>query len=353
MTEFPEAFGARLRKALDVRGPLCVGVDPHASLLGAWSLPDSVSGLERFALTVVEALAERVAVLKPQSSFFERFGSGGIAVLERTIAEARARGALVLLDAKRGDIGSTVEAYADAYLDPSSPLFADAVTVSPYLGFGSLEPFFARAERNGCGVFVLAFTSNPEGASVQRAAGADGETVGAAILRQAAARNGDAVPMGPDRGGGGRDGRAGPVRPRRAQRRRAGAGDGRAGRHAGAAARGVRRCPGQRAALDLARGAAQRSGRAGAAPRRPAGGARVPGRVGIPAGRRLSRNAPRRAARSSAASTRRLARSGSPPEEAAELEAPYTPHEAVGIRAGGRAGRPGRTNGDGGAAGPA
>ena len=164
-----EAFGSRLRKAMDTRGPLCVGIDPHAALLGSWSLPDSVQGLERFALTVVEALAERVAVLKPQSSFFERFGSAGVAVLERTIAEAREAGALVILDAKRGDIGSTVEAYADAYLDPGSSLFADAVTVSPYLGFGALEPFVERAEQYGCGVFVLAFTSNPEGASVQRA----------------------------------------------------------------------------------------------------------------------------------------------------------------------------------------
>jgi orotidine-5'-phosphate decarboxylase len=192
-----EAFGSRLRKAMDTRGPLCVGIDPHAALLGSWSLPDSVQGLERFALTVVEALAERVAVLKPQSSFFERFGSAGIAVLERTIAEAREAGALVILDVKRGDIGSTVEAYADAYLDPGSSLFADAVTVSPYLGFGALEPFVERAEQHGCGVFVLAFTSNPEGAGVQRALTAGGETVGASILAQAAARNGDAVPMGP------------------------------------------------------------------------------------------------------------------------------------------------------------
>lgn len=198
MTETdPEPFGARLRKALDTRGPLCVGIDPHAALLGAWSLPDTVSGLERFALTTVEALADRVAVLKPQASFFERFGSAGITVLERTIAEARSAGVLVILDAKRGDIGSTVEAYADAYFEPSSPLFVDALTVSPYLGFGSLEPFYARAERNGCGVFVLAFTSNPEGASVQRALTDKGETVGASILAQAAARNGDAVPMGP------------------------------------------------------------------------------------------------------------------------------------------------------------
>ena len=192
-----EPFGSRLRKALDTRGPLCVGVDPHATLLGSWSLPDSVAGLERFALAVVEALAERVAVLKPQSSFFERFGSAGIAVLERTVAEARAAGALVILDVKRGDIGSTVEAYADAYLDPASPLFADAVTVSPYLGFGALEPFFERAEQHGCGVFVLAFTSNPEGAGVQRATTAEGQAVGASILAQAAARNGGAVPMGP------------------------------------------------------------------------------------------------------------------------------------------------------------
>jgi orotidine-5'-phosphate decarboxylase len=193
----PRSFGSRLRRALDERGPLCVGIDPHAALLGAWSLPDSVAGLERFALTVVEALAERVAVLKPQSSFFERFGSAGIAVLERTIAEARAAGALVILDVKRGDIGSTVEAYADAYLDPASPLFADAVTVSPYLGFGALEPFFARAEQYGGGVFVLAFTSNPEGAQVQRAVTGDGTAVGASILAQAAARNAGAAPMGP------------------------------------------------------------------------------------------------------------------------------------------------------------
>ena len=197
MIETIEPFGSRLRTALDTRGPLCVGVDPHPALLGSWSLPDSVAGLERFALTVVEALAERVAVLKPQSSFFERFGSAGIAVLERTVAEARAAGALVILDVKRGDIGSTVEAYADAYLDPGSTLFADAVTVSPYLGFGSLEPFFERAEQHGCGVFVLAFTSNPEGAEVQRAMTFDGETVGASILTQAAARNGNAEPMGP------------------------------------------------------------------------------------------------------------------------------------------------------------
>ena len=183
------SFGVRLRHALDTRGPLCVGIDPHAALLDSWGLGDDLAGLDRFAGTVVEALADRVAVLKPQSAFFERFGSRGIAVLERTVADARAAGALVILDAKRGDIGSTVEAYAQAYLDPASPLFADALTASPYLGFESLEPLYAAALRHGGGVFVLAFTSNPEGASVQRAVAADGRSVGAGILARAAARN--------------------------------------------------------------------------------------------------------------------------------------------------------------------
>jgi orotidine 5'-phosphate decarboxylase subfamily 2 len=192
-----DTFGARLRGALDTRGPLCAGIDPHGALLAAWGLSDDVAGLERFAGTVVEALADRVAVLKPQSAFFERFGSRGVAVLERTVADARSAGALVIMDAKRGDIGSTVEAYAQAYLDPSSPLFADALTASPYLGFGALEPLFSTAEKHGAGVFVLAFTSNAEGAQVQRARTEDGVTVGAAILAAAAERNAGALPLGP------------------------------------------------------------------------------------------------------------------------------------------------------------
>jgi orotidine-5'-phosphate decarboxylase len=192
----PAPFGARLRAALDDRGPLCVGIDPHGALLQAWGVGDDIAGLERFSRTVVEALADRVAVLKPQSAFFERFGSRGVAVLERTIADARSAGALVILDGKRGDIGSTVEAYAQAYLDPASPLFADALTASPFLGFGSLDPLYATAQRHGAGVFVLSFTSNPEGAQVQRALTPDGTTVGASILAAAAQRNAGAEPMG-------------------------------------------------------------------------------------------------------------------------------------------------------------
>ncbi|MFB7667241.1 orotidine-5'-phosphate decarboxylase [Kitasatospora sp. NPDC056138] len=189
-------FGARLRHALDTRGQLCVGIDPHASLLAAWGLGDDVAGLERFSRTVVEALAEQVAVLKPQAAFFERFGSRGIAVLERTVAEAREAGALVLMDAKRGDIGSTMAAYAETFLSPASPLFSDAVTVSPYLGFGSLQPALDLARANGAGVFALALTSNPEGHEVQRAVAADGASVAQNVLRRLAAENAGAEPMG-------------------------------------------------------------------------------------------------------------------------------------------------------------
>jgi orotidine-5'-phosphate decarboxylase len=194
--ETPEPFGARLRRAMDTRGPLCVGIDPHPSLLTAWGLDDDVAGLERFAMTVVEALAGTTAVLKPQSAFFERFGSRGLAVLERAVAAARQRGTLVLVDAKRGDIGSTMAAYAATYLDPDSPLFCDAVTVSPYLGFGSLRPALEAARAAGAGVFVLALTSNPEGAQVQRATGADGRSVAQTVLDRIAAENAGARPMG-------------------------------------------------------------------------------------------------------------------------------------------------------------
>lgn len=190
------SFGARFQQALVSRGPLCVGIDPHASLLREWGLSDDVSGLERFAMTVVEAVAAEVAVVKPQSAFYERFGSAGIAVLERVIAESRAAGALVLLDVKRGDIGSTSQAYADAYLDPSSPLAVDAITASPYLGFGSLTPIIDTALRHDAGVFVLALTSNPEAPEVQHADAGNGRTVAGTVLDHLRTRNGDAQPLG-------------------------------------------------------------------------------------------------------------------------------------------------------------
>jgi orotidine-5'-phosphate decarboxylase len=191
-----EPFGARLRAAMDSLGPLCVGIDPHPSLLASWGLSDDVKGLEAFGRTVGEALAGRVAAVKPQSAFFERFGSRGIAVLESVIRQLRSSGSLVILDVKRGDIGSTAAAYADAYLDPASALCADAITVSPYLGFGSLRPIIDKAQQNGLGVFVLALTSNPEGATVQRAVTASGRTVAQTVIDEIAQVNAGARPMG-------------------------------------------------------------------------------------------------------------------------------------------------------------
>ncbi|NML53613.1 orotidine-5'-phosphate decarboxylase [Streptomyces sp. R302] len=193
------SFGTRLRSAMDARGPLCVGIDPHASLLDSWGLGDDVAGLERFTYTVVEALAETVAVFKPQAAFFERFGSRGIAVLERATADLRAAGGLVVMDAKRGDIGSTMAAYAETFLRKDSPLFSDALTVSPYLGYGSLKPAVDLARESGAGLFVLALTSNPEGAEVQRAVRTDdpaGRTVGATMLAHLAEENAGETPMG-------------------------------------------------------------------------------------------------------------------------------------------------------------
>jgi orotidine-5'-phosphate decarboxylase len=189
-------FGARLHAAVQERGPLCVGIDPHPELLRAWGLDDDPAGLERFARTAVEALGDTVAMLKPQSAFFERHGSRGVAVLERVIADTHECGGLVVTDAKRGDIGSTAQGYADAYLDPASPLCSDAVTASPYLGFESLRPLLDTAARYGNGVFVLALTSNPEGAEVQRARTATGATVAGMILDRVRAENTASRPRG-------------------------------------------------------------------------------------------------------------------------------------------------------------
>ena len=194
-TPTPAPFGSRLHEALGRRGQLCAGIDPHASLLHAWGLADDAQGLERFALTVVDALAPLVPVVKPQSAFYERHGSRGVAVLERVIEESRAAGALVLLDVKRGDIGSTSQAYADAYLDPASPLAADAITASPFLGFGSLTPMIDTAGKHGAGVFVLALTSNQEGPEVQLAT-RDGRTVGGRVLDRLRDLNAGAEPLG-------------------------------------------------------------------------------------------------------------------------------------------------------------
>lgn len=164
------SYFARLADITARRGRLCVGIDPMPSVLEAWGLEATPAGLETCARGIVEELGERIAVFKPQSAFFEAFGSQGIAVLERVLADIRAAGALSILDVKRGDIGSSMAGYARAYLDDESPLRADSITLSPFLGFDSLSPAIVTAFEQGRGIYVLARTSNPESASVQLAA---------------------------------------------------------------------------------------------------------------------------------------------------------------------------------------
>ncbi len=182
-----QPFGARMAAVMDRRGPLCVGIDPHPSLLEAWGLPDSPAGVGEFALTVLDAVGPHVAAIKPQSALFERHGARGILVLETIVELARSYGTQCIVDAKRGDIGSTMAGYADAYLREGAPLAGDALTVSPYLGFGSLAPAVTAAVASGRGLFVLCLTSNPEGASVQHARDQQGRSV-AAVIAEAAAR---------------------------------------------------------------------------------------------------------------------------------------------------------------------
>lgn len=189
MTQSTSTFGERLVAAGAERGRLCVGIDPHAHLLRAWGLNDDVDGLRSFARTCVEAFAETVAVVKPQVAFFERFGSAGFAVLEETLRDLREAGCLTLADAKRGDIGSTMAGYAAAWLSDDSPLSADAVTVSPYLGVGSLQPVLDLAEEKGRGVFVLAATSNPEAVAFQSITDEEGVTLAQGVVNQCAALN--------------------------------------------------------------------------------------------------------------------------------------------------------------------
>ncbi|WP_127818625.1 orotidine-5'-phosphate decarboxylase [Microbacterium sp. CPCC 204701] len=190
------SFGERVRSGIAAHGRLCVGIDPHVPLLREWGLDASAAGAREFGLRVVEAAAGRVAIVKPQVSFFERHGSAGIAALEDVLGEARAAGLLVIADAKRGDIGSTMDAYAEAWLTPGSPLEADALTANPFLGVGTLEGTFDVAERSGKGVFVLAATSNPDAFTAQRARLETGETVSGAIVREVSARNARTAPEG-------------------------------------------------------------------------------------------------------------------------------------------------------------
>ncbi|WP_241980394.1 orotidine-5'-phosphate decarboxylase [Cryobacterium sp. Hh11] len=177
------SFGERLERVFAESGQLCVGIDPHSWLLDDWNLPDTAAGAESFGRTVVAAAAGRVGIVKPQVAFYERFGSAGFVALERVLADARQACLLVIGDAKRGDLGTSALAYAQAWLSSGSPLEVDALTLAAYMGVGSLDSPLTLAAENGKGVFLLAATSNPEAADIQRAIVADGPYAGSSVAR--------------------------------------------------------------------------------------------------------------------------------------------------------------------------
>jgi orotidine-5'-phosphate decarboxylase len=179
-----EGFAARFARLRAIHGPLVFGLDPAGRLLEEWGLGDTAEGLERFVDLVVAAAAGAVAVVKPQSAFYERHGWQGIRALARLVDDCRAAGVLVLLDVKRGDVGSTNDAYAEAYLGKGAPIAVDALTVTPYLGFTALRSVFERATRAGAAVFVVTRSSNPEGRALQEAHLPDGRSVEQHLLSE-------------------------------------------------------------------------------------------------------------------------------------------------------------------------
>jgi orotidine-5'-phosphate decarboxylase len=178
----PDTFSRKLEQAFDAKGQLCVGIDPHEEILIENGFEVSAKGLLDFSLAMLDQLEGVVSIVKPQVSFFERFGSAGFQTLEQVLDSANERGFLVIADAKRGDIGSTMEAYAQAWLGKSAPFTCDALTVNPYLGVGALDPAVAIASERGKGLFVLAATSNPEGATLQTSI--NDVTVAAQVARE-------------------------------------------------------------------------------------------------------------------------------------------------------------------------
>jgi orotidine-5'-phosphate decarboxylase len=173
------SFADRFAVARRAHSPLVFGLDPAAELLDAWGLGDSADGLDRFADIVLAAAVGRVGLVKPQSAFYERHGWRGIRTLQRLVSSARAAGLLVILDIKRGDVGSTNDAYAEAYLGKGAPLAADAITVHPYLGLAAMSTFVSRAEQSGSCLLVVTRSSNAEGRAVQAAA-----TAGVSVEQQ-------------------------------------------------------------------------------------------------------------------------------------------------------------------------
>jgi orotidine-5'-phosphate decarboxylase len=168
-------------------------LDPSAEQLAKWGLPVSAAGAEQFCIEMIDNCVDEIGILKPQVSFFEQFGSDGFAVLERVLVRASEAGLIVIADAKRGDIGSTMDGYARAWLSTEGPFVADAVTVSPYLGSESLDATIAFALGNFKGVFILAATSNPEAKALQSSISDNQRSVAGNVASFAAGFNREAL----------------------------------------------------------------------------------------------------------------------------------------------------------------
>ena len=177
-----DAFATRFATVRTRFGPLVWGLDPSGSLLETWGVGATPDGLDRFADIALQAAAGTVGLVKLQAAFYERHGWRGFRTLQRLIAEAQGAGLLVIVDAKRGDVGSTNDAYAEAFLGADAPLGADALTVHPYLGLGAMGAFISRAHEAGSCLLVVTRSSNPEGRVVQAATDPDGRTVEAGLL---------------------------------------------------------------------------------------------------------------------------------------------------------------------------
>ena len=188
-TLLANSFGARLAQTFASRGQLCVGMDPSAEQLKKWGLSVNAAGAEQFCIEIMDSCHDEIGILKPQVSFFEQFGSEGYAALERVLVRASESGLLVIADAKRGDIGSTMDGYARAWLSSQGPFVSDAITVSPYLGSESLNATISTASSNSKGVFILAATSNPEAKALQSSISDNQRTVASNIASYAAGFN--------------------------------------------------------------------------------------------------------------------------------------------------------------------
>ena len=192
----PDPFASRFASARAKYGPLSWGWDPSAAILESWGLGDTPEGLDRFADLIVEAAVGTVGLVKPQSAFYERHGWRGVRTLQRLVSEARGAGLLVIVDAKRGDVGSTNDAYAEAYLGADAPLAGDALTVHPYLGMGAMGAFVDRAQAAGSCLLVVTRSSNPEGRSIQSAVTSADHSVEVELLDGIGALNARLAPGG-------------------------------------------------------------------------------------------------------------------------------------------------------------